>query len=265
MQKLLDIIEHGMLVVDPSQRVTSGDLLRKFKRLQELAYNDPAFLDGSRPDRNDLGNLGRLPRRVKALPVQADYIDPNTWKTWGDYAMPLSSSRFSGNHRSSVKSKRFKERRLKVGQDQGNNEAETTNHSKILQIVLENDEVEKNKSNMLEPDTLITPGGPVYVRRSALNLAQKIDETVGRALSDRSSLNKPEITFEVNWHVQQFIRDELEGILDLGSVLTISGSASHSWAASCLEYVKETWAHLGALFLQDLVIHLRKRGQCLEC
>ena len=143
MHEFLDIIEHDMLVVDPSQRVTSENLLIKLKQLQDHAVDDPAFLNSSKPRLDDLGDLGRLPARVRALPVQADYIDPNEWMIRNEYRVHQSSSRFSGNYRSSVRSKRVTERRPKIGQDQGNHDAETTNHSRILQIVPETDEAGK--------------------------------------------------------------------------------------------------------------------------
>jgi hypothetical protein len=77
-----------------------------------------------------------------------------------------------------------------------------------------------------------------------------MEETVRRG-------NSQVATFRVFWQLQQCIRDELDGSLDLDEVLTISGNGKHSWAAKCEEYVRATWGDFGRQLLDDLQLYLR--------
>jgi hypothetical protein len=67
-----------------------------------------------------------------------------------------------------------------------------------------------------------------------------------------------EATFGIGWQLQQCIEAELDGTSGLGSAFTISGDSSHSWAASCCEYVEEQWSDLGMDFLKKIELILIK-------
>jgi hypothetical protein len=55
-------------------------------------------------------------------------------------------------------------------------------------------------------------------------------------------------TFKVNWELQRFMEEEM-GSPNLGSVVTISGSAICGLAVQCSVYVKEQWSELGLCLL----------------
>jgi hypothetical protein len=65
------------------------------------------------------------------------------------------------------------------------------------------------------------------------------------------------VSFEIAWQLHEFIQQELEGDLDLGPVLTITGK-ENAWATTCHEYVKTTWNELGEQLLAELEMLLGK-------
>jgi hypothetical protein len=92
------------------------------------------------------------------------------------------------------------------------------------------------------------------------DLVQIVDRTVRQAYGEDPILDRnKEVSIEIAWQLQQCIRDELEGNPELSSVLTITGNASHSRAATCLEYVQATWGSFGVQVLGELEGCLRNR------
>lgn len=59
------------------------------------------------------------------------------------------------------------------------------------------------------------------------------------------------VEFSLHWELRRCIRDNLSG-KSLGPVLTISGDETHSWAASCEEYVSHVWGDAGRELLKGL-------------
>ena len=91
-------------------------------------------------------------------------------------------------------------------------------------------------------------------------VVQSVSLTVSRIYSELAIGvgTELEILINITWQLQQCLRDELESNPNLGSVLTISGDALHSWAAPCSEYVEVTWGTFGLRLFKDFEICLRE-------
>lgn len=89
--------------------------------------------------------------------------------------------------------------------------------------------------------------------------AKDIEEALQALLSPPTEYDDGprKVEFSLHWELRRCIRDNLLG-KSLGPVLTISGDETHSWAASCEEYVSHVWGEAGKELLKGL-------SSALEC
>ncbi|KAH9203285.1 hypothetical protein DL95DRAFT_419169 [Leptodontidium sp. 2 PMI_412] len=74
-----------------------------------------------------------------------------------------------------------------------------------------------------------------------------IDTTVRYSFGSGSSepgQKADKVAFHVSWQLQECIRQEFDGDIDLAPVLTVTGK-ENAWATNSLEYVRTTWGELG--------------------
>lgn len=76
-------------------------------------------------------------------------------------------------------------------------------------------------------------------------------------VSPEADLKFHKVAFDVTWQLQECIRRELDGNVNLSPVLTVTGKFN-AWATTCHEYVSTTWGQLGEQFLVDLEVLLGK-------
>jgi hypothetical protein len=75
-----------------------------------------------------------------------------------------------------------------------------------------------------------------------------------------------EISYEVEWEVEQFLGTCFVEGQPLGAILTLTGDAINAQAQSCREYMTRTWPKLGGLILDGLENLLRygKEGKWIQ-
>lgn len=113
---------------------------------------------------------------------------------------------------------------------------------------------ETPQPSIVESERLaVTTGRLPPVTTGDWPLAKNIEKALQILLS-----NTPEhdhgprkVEFSLHWELRRCIRDNLSG-KSLGSVLTISGDETHSWVASCEEYVSHVWGEAGKELLKGL-------------
>lgn len=240
-----------MLVVDNRNRMTAEAVLHELEQLHEKGTTDHGYIAVPRRATHAVQPINPPPLIQEELidlappplieaelidpahppTIQAELIDPTSVVTQGQYRRPRASVEGLGSYRSSLRSKHHPERKPTGWLGTWNEDAEGIGQSDI-------DDVQEDTH----------PG-----------ILKEIDKVVRQTLSQYPSSEVHEVTIQANWQLQQCVQEELDGDCNLGSFLTISGSGSHSWAASCQEYVETTWQELGAQFLQDLQLQLRQR------
>lgn len=70
---------------------------------------------------------------------------------------------------------------------------------------------------------------------------QKIQDVFEEAVMGSSAKGPIQISVSVFWGLEEFLHEEFSTENKLSSVLTITGSDTQAWAATCQEYVKENW------------------------
>lgn len=221
-----------MLVVDSHRRATAKKVLQRLEQLHEKATTDHGYITVPRQDSTVPRQETHVVQPVNPL-VQAALIDSATVVTRGEYRRPRASVGRLGSVRASLRSRRHNEHRPAAWLSIWNEDAEGIGLPDI---------------DAVQEDT----GRP--------DILTEIDKAVRQTLSQRPMSEVHEVTILANWQLQQCVQEELDGDCNLDSFLTISGSDSHSWAASCQEYVETTWGILGVQFLHDLGLQLRQRG-----
>ena len=61
------------------------------------------------------------------------------------------------------------------------------------------------------------------------------------------------ICCEIDWQLAQYCEKELSGSSTLHQVLTITGSPTRAQAASCEDYISQTWGYMGQCLLNAIV------------
>lgn len=82
---------------------------------------------------------------------------------------------------------------------------------------------------------------------------KNIEKEVQRLLSNipEHDHGPRKVGFSLHWELRRCIQDNLSE-KSLGPVLTISGDETHSWVASCEEYVSHVWGEAGKELLKGL-------------
>jgi len=96
----------------------------------------------------------------------------------------------------------------------------------------------------------------LYFDNSGARKLSAIETIVGDAFSILGTFNRDvgidddvSATFMLDWELPQFMRSEMEGSTEVGSVVTISGSAVFGRVVQCSAYIKELWPRLGPVIL----------------
>jgi len=82
-----------------------------------------------------------------------------------------------------------------------------------------------------------------------MNIYEKLSKEM--KLGSQASGNQI-VTFQVQWDLLNYCQMELEEHAVLGSLLTISGTASNAYATSCKEYLTRFWPRSGWKTLRTL-------------
>jgi hypothetical protein len=69
------------------------------------------------------------------------------------------------------------------------------------------------------------------------------------------------IACRVQWHIQEFCKQELDEDTDIASVLTISGRVNNAVAMPCGAYMQQTWPSTGRDML-NAIKHALKTKSC---
>jgi hypothetical protein len=258
---LLDAVEQQMLVVDTAQRSTADGLLQRFKEYEERARASTEYMMESCPPLP-------LSKQAPDKPIIQGVLSPDIIRLDLDHERNKArmSAQFSRASRITRRSVRLPEvsipdiSSLSEHPPKPRKKVDDMGHSSIpLNHTHQSFEAPLQNLGQSTRDVL-TEDSDDNELQDIQNIAQVVHSTVCRVYNEHAiSGATEEVLISITWQLQQCIRDELEGNPDLGSVLTISGNASHSWAAPCLEYVKVTWGSLGVQILGGLEICLRNR------
>ena len=224
-----------MLLVDPAQRSQADKLLLRFQECERRAKANIEYIVEPRP----MHSLA--PETHKEYTIRG-VLNPDTVRMDLDheYNKARMSAKFSRASRFTQRSVRLKE-------------------------VIQAPEIIINQETF-EPPSLrpslkegIAQARDDNLPQQIPHLVRLVERKVRRAYrEEREAQMTSYVSVEIAWELQQCIQEELEGSFDLGSVLTITGDASHSRAAPCLEYVQETWGSRGVQLLRDLEFYLQK-------
>ena len=107
---------------------------------------------------------------------------------------------------------------------------------------------------------------------TALNLTtrngtimERINDEICTTLSFQKALNREIYTakFEINWRLLDFLREqqyENGEDQDISTIITLNGSAINAQAATCAQYMQQTWPVTGSETLRALQTTLAKKS-----
>ena len=220
----LDLIQHKMLVVTATERVTSEALAEQLDLMSKRAADEPDS-NYIRPDRNWHESQEQDAEQAPPATIVEAQVDTDVQDLIKESRIQLTE-RFT----------------LRLGAPRVS--------------------IRRKENSIRRPAATVAPAQLKPESRSTANtlFTHVIDTTVRYSLGlagPEADAKIRKVVFEISWQIQECIRQELNGEVDLASVLTITGQED-TWATTCQDYVKTTWNELGERFLVDLETLLGK-------
>lgn len=240
MHDLLDIVQTNMLIVNPAQRSMADDLLMALEHCEEQAKENKEYLVEHRP-------ITRIAPMQSSESTIRGLLNPDTVRLDRDheYNKARMSAKFSrASYRPLQRSVRLKE-------------IPASPEILVTQFTQFTPEAPRSVRKYF-PDR--TPR-PISEMSGARQCPDMLDYVLQNVMNSYSRIagapaDDIDVTIEISWQLQQCIQDELEGNLDLSSVLTITGNEAHSWASPCFEYVQAIWTSFGVRVIEKLMMCL---------
>ena len=124
------------------------------------------------------------------------------------------------------------------------------------------DEDQEDVPNVLQARTFILSSNAFSNMRWSLHrfLQPDVLQNISKEMEPELNCHgQHTVIFYVSWNLLKFCEDELEGNLDLATVLTLTGTSKIALARTCQEYVVRHWPSIGQGLLTFLETAIRQR------